>query len=144
MAVFARWVPRDFAEAAIEAGLVSHNGSAMWIFELTQNYRPGNRIAKGSCLVAYELDDTATNNVKNVLHIDFEDDDFKGEGKHPNNIIVKNNEPGAYGIGVLRQKITNYHVTTRYATKKEVAKALGFSEKDDIDAYKPPNVTVWR
>src|SRR4051794_38736009 len=142
MTLFARWVPKEYAEAAIEAGLVSHNNSAMWVFELSQTYRPGSRIIKGSCLIVYELDDTATHNVKTVLHMDFESRNFKGEGKHPNHIIVKNNEPGAYGLGKLRQNYTNYHTTTRYATRREVARALGLKVRE-VDAYKPPNTTAW-
>jgi len=89
-------------------------------------------------LIAYDLDDTATENVRTVQHIDFESDTFQDEAAHPNAIIVKNNEPGAYGLGKTRQKITNLHVTAiNYATKKEVAKALGRSELE-VDSYKPP------
>jgi hypothetical protein len=142
MALFARWVPREYAQAAVEAGLVSHNASAMWIFELTQTYRPGNRIVKGSCLIVYELDAMATHNVKTTMHIDFESEDFNGEGRHPTNVIVKNNEPGAYGLGKMRQLPTNHHTTTRYATRREVARALNLNERE-VDAYKPPNTTVW-
>ena len=141
-ALFARWVPQEHAAAAIEAGFVSHNHSAMWIFDLSQTYRPGNGITKNSCLIAYELDATATHNVKKktLLHKNFEDDDFGGESKWPNHIIVKRNEPGAYGVGKHRQKTTNYHVKTRYATRQEVAKALGLNERE-VDVYKPP--TGW-
>jgi len=114
----------------------------MWIFELTQTYRPGNRIVKDSCLIVYDLDPVATQNVKTIMHIDFEDESFNGEGRHPTNVIVKENEPGAYGLGKMRQQITNKHTTTRYATRKEVAKALGLKERE-VDAYRPPNTSSW-
>ena len=69
--------------------------------------------------------------------MDFENPEFGGENKHPWMIIVKNNEPGAYGIGRYRQATTNFHTKSRYATKKEVAKALGVSEMEVGDAYRP-------
>ena len=146
MALFARWVPKEYAAEALAAGLESHNTSAMWIFDLdstkTSGYRPGRRIVKGACLIVYDLDDIATENVKNVGHINFESVHFKGEAQHPNYIIVKNNEPGAYGLGKSRQKPTNSHTTTRYGTREEVARVLKLKE-DEVDAYRPPRTTVW-
>ena len=139
MATFYRWVPRDYAAEALEKGLVSHNGSAMWIFQLTEDYRPGRRTVKGRVLIAYELDGVATTNITTKKLKNFEDDDFKGENGHPNQIIVKNNEPGAFGLGRGRQVFTNWHTTTRYATKREVARALDVSLLADVlEDYKPP------
>ena len=43
-------------------------------------------------------------------------------------MIIKSNEKGAYGIGRMRQGCTNMHVKARFATKKEVAKALADPE----------------
>jgi hypothetical protein len=144
MGLFYRWAPSEHAEKAIENGLVSHNGSAMWIFSLASVYRPGAAISKDACLIAYDLDAIATNNVQSVEHIDFEAENFTGENGHPRQIIVKNNEPGAYGIGRGRQAATNHHAKTRYATKKEVARALGLKEIETaVGTHKPPGVRVW-
>lgn len=137
MPPFVRWVPKQFAAQAIQGGLVSHNGSAMWIFDLAQEYRPGSGVTHGAVLVAYDLDKVAVTNVTTRGHIDFEDEAFGGEAAHPDEIIVKHNERGAYGLGRRRQAITNMHTTARYATKKEVAKALKLNEKEVDEKYKP-------
>ncbi|MGD8593672.1 MAG: hypothetical protein PVF82_12600 [Gammaproteobacteria bacterium] len=110
---------------------------------MRQAYRPSQSIYRNSILLAYEVDDTAELNIMNREHIDFESEDFEGENGHPTKIIVKSNEPGAYGLGRMRQGITNKHVTNaRYATKKEVAKALKLNVIEVSDAYKPP--TGWQ
>lgn len=141
MAKFFRWVPKVHAANAIQRGLLSHNGSAMWLFDLTQAYRPGNAISNNAILIAYELDVLATANLTTRQHIDFESDEFLGENQHPNHIIVKNNEIGAYGVGRMRQAVTNLHTRTRYATKPEVAKALGINQMEVDPKYKP--ATGW-
>ncbi len=134
---FVRWVPKQHEEAAIRGGLLSHNKSAMWIFDLSQAYRPGNNISRGAILIAFTVDKTAHDNIKNGTTIDFENSSFGGEAAHPNAVIIKKNEPGAYGLGRQRQGVTNLHCTTGYATKKEVAKALGLNEREVADNYKP-------
>lgn len=140
---FYRWVPREFADAAIAAGLVSHNGAATWIFRMDDKngYRPNKRISDGALLIAYDLDDIATTNVTTIQTIDFEDDSFAGEAAHPGQIITKNNEPGAYGIGRHRQMRTNYHATASYATKAEVARALAIDERSVDDRKFRPGRT---
>ncbi|RYG90677.1 hypothetical protein EU803_11790 [Loktanella sp. IMCC34160] len=143
MTQFVRWVPYQFGQNAVNAGFISHNGSALWIFDLTQTYRPGGRIQNGAVLIAYDLDQTAITNITTVMQIDFENEAFEGEGKHPQHVICKANEPGARGVGIGRQKTTNYHVTARFATKREVAKALSVpgvkvSEREVDNKYRPP------
>lgn len=140
---FYRWVPRQFADDAIAAGLVSHNGAATWIFRMDDRngYRPNKRISDGALLIAYELDDIATRNVTTIKTIDFEDDDFQGEAAHPDQIITKMNEPGAYGIGRHRQLRTNYHAKASYATKAEVARALDIDERSVDDKKFRPGKT---
>lgn len=134
---FYRWVPREYAEAALRERLLSHNGSAMWVFDLTKPYRPGRNITRNAYLIAYDVDDLARSYIEEKGHISFESDEFEGEGKHPRLIIVKNNEEGAYGLGRMRQGATNPHVKkTRLATKKEVAKALGLSVLEVSDDYR--------
>ncbi len=144
--IFYRWVPSQFAANAVNKGLLSHNGSALWIFSLDKSYRPGNGITTGACLIAYDLDQTATQNVTTIGLVDFEGDadTWKGENGHPWQIIVKKNEQGAYGVGRLRQGATKTHTRTRYASKKEVAKALDLNEMEDgVTSRKPPGLTSW-
>ncbi|MBV6868202.1 hypothetical protein ACDJ03_00735 [Xanthomonas axonopodis pv. nakataecorchori] len=145
MARFFRWVPRKYASNAIDFGLTSHNGSAMWIFGMGQGqtYRPGQAIYKGAYLIAYTLDEVATNNITTSYLINFESAEFEGEAAHPSHVIIKSNEPGALGIGKMRQRNTNTktHVKTSYATKSEVAKALEKSELEVSVEFKPP--TGW-
>lgn len=137
MVRYYRWVPRQYAPVAVGSGLVSHNESAMWIFNLTGTYRPSNNISHGAILIAYDLSDFASVNITTRELIDFEAANFEGEGAHPRAVIVKNNEPGAFGLGKMRQKITNFHATTRYAKKTEVAKALGLKLIEVSDNYRP-------
>ena len=92
MTQFVRWVPKQHADRSIELGLLSHNKSAKWIFDLDQEYRPGAGVTRNAYLIAYDMDDTATRNILDREHINFEDDAFEGEGKHPMKIIVKHNE----------------------------------------------------
>lgn len=145
MARFFRWVPKKYAANAIAYGLVSHNGSAMWIFGMDpgQTYRPGAAIYKDAYLIAYDLDQIATVNITTSYHINFEDASFLGESAHPGHVIVKSNERGAFGIGKMRQRNTNTktHVKTAYATKAEVAKALEKNILEVSDSFKPP--TGW-
>jgi hypothetical protein len=137
MPKFVRWVPKQYAEDALAAGFMSHCASALWVFDLEQTYRPGVGVYHGAILLAYDLDRVAVHNVTTRQHIDFEGDTFLGEAAHPRDIILKENEPGAYGVGKMRQHCTRKHVKTRYATKKEVGKALGKSEMEVTDTYKP-------
>jgi hypothetical protein len=133
-----RWIPKQYAEASLKKKLMSHQGNkATWVFDLKEPYRPERAIYTDALLVRYDLDRTAETNIKNRQHIDFESDSFKGETKHPTDVITKENERGAFGIGRIRQGSTNIHATARFATKKEVAKALGLSEREVSDTYRP-------
>ena len=87
---------------------------------LNKEYRPGRCIYQNAYLLAYEMDDTATTNIQEREHIDFEHESYKGEKAHPTKIIVKENEKGAYGIGHMRQWTTNRHVKVDYATKHAI------------------------
>lgn len=137
---FFRWVPKTAADAAIENGIIAHNHSAMWIFDPQQPYRP--TMTQNAFLIVFEFDEIATQKLLNPEGFkNFEDDDFKGEGAHDRQVIIKANEQGAYGMGVLRQHWSRWHIKARYATRKEVAKALGVREIEVSDSYRPG--TVW-
>ena len=139
MATFYRWVPREHADAAFEAGLESHNGSATWIFSMDTPgfYRTSDSITGKAWLLAFDVSDNASTNLTTHNMIKSTDSDFKGENKHPFKNIIKENEVGAIGIGRHRQKTTNLHTTTRWATKREVARALNISELSVDVKYRP-------
>ncbi len=144
-----RWVPSQYAEKAKDAGnLLAHNGGALWVFDINKSYRPGETITHGAVLIAYDLDDHAWINITTRDHQDFEKGGWLGETKHPRQIIVKSNEPGAYGIGWMRSANTFPHLkAVRYATLDETGKAIGLSAteikmqrtdtKAKIHKYKP-------
>jgi len=139
MPPYVRWVPRAHAATALANGLVSHNTSAMWIFDLAMPYRPSAGISHGGVLLAFDISANAQTNLTTHRHKNFEDDDYGGEAAHKWEIIIKENERGAYGIGKHRQATTNFHTTTRYATRAEVKSALGLRGDDQApEAYKPP------
>jgi hypothetical protein len=57
-----------------------------------------------------------------------DDPKFKGEAQHPDGIIVKTNEPGAYGIGrSVLQKLNQQIAETRLAGRQEMETVLGRS-----------------
>lgn len=139
MATFYRWVPREHADAAFELGLVSHNNSATWVFrmDIPGFYRPSVSISANAWLLAFDVSDNATANLTSHNQIKSTDPDFTGENDHPFKNIVKDNEKGAIGIGRHRQKTTNLHTKTRWATKREVAKALNISQLSVDEKYRP-------
>jgi hypothetical protein len=146
MPTFFRWVPKDYAQAAVDAmyPLVSHNGSATWIFQMRDrnDYRP--RMFRGRLLVAYDMNDNAATNIttNRIVRVNFGDgtdtDPYNGENGHPWGVIIKANEIGALGLGRYRQKTTSLHTRARYANKREVASALEVNERSIPDAYIPP------
>ncbi len=51
---------------------------------------------------------------------------YKGDAQHPDGIIVKDNEPGALGVGQLILKELNICIEqVRLADRDEMSKALG-------------------
>lgn len=102
------------------------SNKAFWVFSETSSYKPDANITNSRVLVAFDFG--AMNQEVIELkenHIDFEKPEFLGEAKHPTMVIVKSNEPGAYGIGALVRGFLTIK-TLRLATTAEVNKALGF------------------
>lgn len=111
-------------------GVVSEK--AFWVFDLNSDYRPGAKIMKKRLLLSFDFGPQTESVIKNESNfIDFESTDFKGETKHKNQVIVKSNEKGAYGIGALMRGFLS--PTIALASTKEVAKALGLSEREIAD-----------
>lgn len=105
------------------------SGKAFWVFDLRKPYRPGIGISKGRLLVAFDFGTQLQSVIENkIYYLNFESGEFEGEAKHKDRIIVKNNEPGAYGIGAFFINLLSPKITL--ASKAEVAKALGKSDKE--------------
>lgn len=131
MTLFFRWTKTDEESVAdYKAGRLSYtyggkpSRKAFWVFELQSTYRPGKRIAKGRILIAFDFGprgDAVVKNPDNFVH--FPDGGFLGETKHPAQVIVKDNEQGAYGIGAMIFEMLPA-IAIRLATKAEIARVL--------------------
>jgi hypothetical protein len=108
----------------------SPSEKAFWVFEATSSYKPDKNITKDRALIVFNFADMGESVIKLPENrIYSEDPAFAGEAKHPSMVIWKNNETGAYGIGAnLRPFLTVGAI--RLATIKEMAKALGLSERE--------------
>ena len=141
MTLYFRWIQGNSPalQQAKTKRLFYPGQKAFFVFRLDKPYRPNVGLVKGRVLVAIELDDLADDRLNDeVNQLDFEEPNFDGEAGHPDQVIVKSNEAGAYGIG---QNILTYinggHIKSiRLATKKELAKALGKSELEVPDWVK--------
>ena len=141
MTIYYRWtsVTSSDARAALAEGRLQYvaihgkSRKAVWVFNMSAGYKPGGKFSKDRVLLAIEMKDEGASVIESKSnHIDFEDTKFKGEAKHPDLIIVKSNEPGARGIGiVILARNVNPHIKKiRQADRKEYAKALGLKEKE--------------
>lgn len=137
MTLFFRWIKKTSpdCQAARNGKLVYSNdgrpsNKACWLFEQGAKYQPGASIRHERVLVAFDFGAAGDSVIKNSEnHIDFESSAFKGEAKHPDKVIIKSNEPGAYGVGGMIVGLIGV-VSVRLATKKEVAASLGLSERE--------------
>jgi hypothetical protein len=137
MTIFYRWTEKnspDIPNFKTRKLTYTYGGTssskAFWVFESSSEYRPGAGIMKDRILLAFDFGNMDTTVIKNQENwIDFESEDFKGETRHPAQIIIKSNERGAYGIGALVRGFLTVSAI-RLATKKEVADALGLSQME--------------
>ncbi|AKJ29129.1 hypothetical protein AAW51_2438 [Caldimonas brevitalea] len=95
----------------LKDGQLEELRTALWVFRMDKNYRPGGGISADRELVKISL----TAEGEAILespenHIDFEDEKFNGEAGHAMQIIVKSNEPGARGIGAGLLEFVNARV----------------------------------
>lgn len=134
MTAYYRWIKSDSPDltTALESHkLTSHirdkeSRSALWIFRLDKDYRPGAGVEKGRTLVAIIFNGEGEKILENSNNqIDWEDmANFKGEAKHPTKVIVKDNEQGARGIGRELLKMLNARIKEiRKANAREIKKA---------------------
>ncbi|CBS87142.1 protein of unknown function [Azospirillum lipoferum 4B] len=83
---------------------------------------------KDRILLAFDFGEHYTTVVTNPENfVDFESEEFKGETRHPTQVIIKSNEAGAYGIGAMIRGFLMIR-DIRLATRKEMATALGLKE----------------
>jgi hypothetical protein len=142
MTVFFSW--RKFEEESIadwKSGKFSYiyNGrpsrKAIWVFTQDSAYHPDKNITNDRILIAYNI----PWNGKTVVElkenwIRYPGSRFLGETRHPDMVIVKDNEPGAYGIGAdIRLRLLVKEI--RIATRQEVADSLGL-KPNEIDFRK--------
>lgn len=150
MSKYLVWIPDEYVKGTMFAR--SHKGklvpglhgggakgtSCCWMFSRTDKYKPANGLQRGRILMMMEfvwqvdkfwLGDSSK-------HIDFENTAFKGESKHPGKIIVKKNEPGAYGVGAgFLEKFSRHIADMDIASHKDYAWAVGQSELGCSDSY---------
>ena len=130
MSTYFRWIAPgpDLAQAKIKMLQVSASPRiAYWVFDMAGQWKPSVGVSSDRVLVGITLTDRGQQIMMDQTKwIRFPGSAFIGEAQHPNGIIVKTNEPGAYGIGATVLKELNGCIKeTRLADLKEMAKALG-------------------
>jgi hypothetical protein len=101
--------------------------SALWVFRMDLNYRPGTGISSDRTLVKITFKPEGEAIMEDPEnHLDFEDEEFDGEAGHPLKIIIKSNEPGARGIGAKILEFLNARIQSIVeASASEIKKAGG-------------------
>ena len=130
MSTYFRWIAPgpDLEQARLRILQVSASPrTAYWIFDMSDQYKPSVGVFTDRVLVAVVFTDSGQQMIQDQSRwIRFPGSAFLGEAQHPDGVIVKTNEPGAYGIGrnVLRD-LNRCIKATRLADLREMAKALG-------------------
>jgi hypothetical protein len=129
MPSYYRWIARGPDLQAAQQRTLQVSASprhACWIFDMS-SYMPSGGVHTDRVLVAIIFNpggDTIL--ADSSKWIRFPGAKFKGEAQHPDGIIVKSNEPGAYGIGhVLLQELNKCIREIRLANRQELSRALG-------------------
>lgn len=142
MTAYYRWINKespDLQEALVKNKLQytdrgNPSKKAFWVFQIEKDYyKPGGNLSAEAVLVKITLTEAGKNLIEDSQKwINFEDETNFGESKYPGKVIVKNNEPGARGIGhVLLTTLCKEGVQKiEQASKREYAKALDKNEKE--------------
>jgi hypothetical protein len=131
MSTYFRWIARgpDLVQAQAKVLQVSAAPrTAYWIFDMSGAWKPSTGVSDDRILVAVTFTKAGALMIADQARwIRFPTPAFRGEAQHPNGIIVKSNEPGAYGIGAEVLKALNNGCVkeTRLADLREMAKVLG-------------------
>src|SRR5579864_5309621 len=115
MPTYFRWIARGPELDAAKTGKMQYSSDkAFWVFAMGASYRPGGGITADRVLVAFEIDDTSQGYIDGATHMSAsESADFKGEAAHPDDVLTKENEPGALGLGKNLYKRINTRGTTK-------------------------------
>jgi hypothetical protein len=105
--------------------------TAFWVFNESAAYKPDANITHQRVLIAFDFSNGVQIIEDRARQINFESDTFEGESKHPDKVIVKHNEPGAFGIGKNVRALLKV-TKIRLATNPEVAKSLGLGKKAPV------------
>ena len=129
MPTYYRWIARGPDLQAAQRGSLQVSASprhACWIFDMS-NYKPSSGVHSERVLVAIIFHSSGEAILADQSKwIKFPGAMFKGEAQHPDRIIVKTNEPGAYGLGhLLLQELNKCIKEIRLANRQELAKAFG-------------------
>ncbi|WP_159351357.1 hypothetical protein [Roseomonas harenae] len=130
MATYFRWFAKGPDLKAIKGKRLQVFASPMtacWIFDMTDQWKPSSGISRDRVLVGITFSEQGNALIKDQSRwIRFPGSAFLGEAQHPMAVIVKSNEPGAYGIGhALLGELNSCIRDTRLADVREIAKALG-------------------
>lgn len=144
MAQYYRWIKAGSEDltAARQRRLqyTQEHGSekCFWVFDMEKEYRPREGLVQGRILVHLNFDEASHRKITDPRNWIYSEDtfnegiSFKGEAKHPDRVIVKQNEQGAYGIGItLLAELTV--VSTALADLRTVGKALGITNKREYE-----------
>lgn len=132
MSIYYRWIATgpDLQAARLRSlQVAAAPRTACWIFQLGDRvlgaYMPNQY--RDRVLVAFVFDPAGEAILNDQSRwVRFPGPAFRGEAQHPDGIIVKSNEPGAYGVGQLVLQELNRHVReTRLASRQEMSKVLG-------------------
>jgi hypothetical protein len=129
MSTYYRWFARGPDLDAVKSKSLQVSASqrtACWIFDMS-DYVPSAGVHGDRVLVAIVLNQRGDSILADRSKwIRFPGVAFKGEAQHPDKVIVKSNEPGAYGVGQsMLKELAKCIREVRLANREEMAKALG-------------------
>lgn len=130
MTTYYRWIQKgpDLQKARAKTmQAFASSRAAYWIFDMADRWKPSAGVSADRVLVTIIFNERGEAIIKDQSKwIKFPGSAFLGEAQHPDKIIVKSNEPGAYGVGQsLLKELNNCVKETRPADLREIAKALG-------------------
>ena len=123
-----RWVKKgsDVQEALLRNLQVPHlSRAAYWVFDINK-YKPSPDISGERDLLVICFNKEGEDIIKNKFkQLNFLEVSPLKESQHQDKIIIKPNEPGAYGIGQNVLKDLKSHIqSVRLASSEDVVKAL--------------------
>jgi hypothetical protein len=130
MSFYYRWSEKDSPDNAqwkARKLVYTYNGApsrkAFWVFQMGGIYRPSSSVIRDRILLVFDFGPAGDNVIQNPYNwVHFPSPQCKGETSHPRHIIVKDSEPGSFGIGTtVRENLPI--LTIRCATRDELIRA---------------------